>query len=175
MDIHTSNSIRKQLSEHKYYRKSENELRVNAPFESTKPCTILLAEDDIDDQKFALETFKKTKLVKSVHTLPDGTDLINYMKQEGFYDHSIISYTPIIIVLDLEMPKMNGFEVLQDIRSDCFLCEIPIIVLSSIRNKEKISKAFQYGATGYLMKPIKPHQIEHFIENAWQWPPKELW
>jgi len=155
--------------------RSEADLRTPLPIENTKPCTIILVDDDKDDRLFAMAEFKKSAAIRDVLALPSGTDLISYMKEKGFYDHSVISYSPVLIVLDMQMPTMNGIEVLQDIRADHFLREIPIIVLSSQYDRETVREAYINGATGYLTKPFNLEEIESFLPSAWQWPPSELW
>jgi two-component system response regulator len=145
------------------------------PSQLIKPCTIILAEDNQDDRMLAMQKFKKSNLVKDVVAVPDGMKLIDYMKKEGFYDHSIICFTPMVIVIDLQMPNKDGFEILADIKSDNFLKEIPVIVLSSLKTDESVSKAFRLGADGFLKKPLEMKRLESLLCMGWQWPPAELW
>ena len=155
--------------------KTETDLRVPRSYRAIKPCTIILADDDQDDREFATRKFKRSRHVHDVKALPGGVDLISYMKEEGYYDHSVIRYNPMMIVLDMHMPEMNGLEVIKDIRSDSFMKEIPIIMLSSDYNRDKIIEAYKCGANGYLHKPLNVKNIERYLPQAWQWPPEELW
>lgn len=140
-----------------------------------EPCTIIMAEDDQDDRMHATHKFKQSNLVRDVISVPDGTKLVDYMKEEGFYDRSVMRYNPVVIVIDLQMPGMDGFEILSEIKADSFLKEIPVIVLSSLKTDQSIAKAFQLGADGFLRKPLQLKKIEAFLHMGWQWPPKELW
>ncbi|MCI5061218.1 MAG: response regulator [Alphaproteobacteria bacterium] len=142
---------------------------------SVTPCSVILVDDDMDDRNFAIKKLEKSKLVQEVLALPSGMDLISYMKQEGFYDHSVIRYSPVLILLDMQMPKMNGLDVIRDIRSDSFLKDIPIIVLSGQKHTHVIGQAFALGANGYLKKPLRLNKVEGFLPQAWQWPPPDLW
>lgn len=145
------------------------------PQEEIKPCTILLVDDDLDDRFAAIRQCKTSPLVKDIVELTDGSELISYMKEYGYYDHSIIRYNPLLIVLDLQMPGVNGYEILQELKSDPFLQEVPIIVLSSLSNQYPITKALGLGANGYLTKPLNLNKLEQFIPKGWQWPPESMW
>lgn len=140
-----------------------------------RACTILLVEDDWDDYFFAKDSCENSELVKDVILMPNGEELLYYLKDHGFYDHSIIRYNPLLIVLDLQMPKMNGYDVLKELKSDPFLKEVPVIVLSTLDHDQPIAKAFDHGADGYLTKPLNMRKLEKFIPQGWQWPPQEMW
>lgn len=100
--------------------------------DSVSNCTIFLVEDDWDDYFFAKDSCEGSDLVKEVVLMPNGEELIYYLKEHGFYDHSVIRYNPLLVVLDLQMPKMNGYEVLKELKADPFLNEVPVIVLSAL-------------------------------------------
>lgn len=140
-----------------------------------KPCTIILAEDDQDDRMLAMHKFKSSSLVKDVVAVPDGTKLIDYMKESGFYDRSIMCYNPMVIVIDLQMPNMDGFEILSEVKSDSFMKEIPVIVLSSLKTDNSVAKAFRLGADGFLRKPLELKRLESLLYMGWQWPPADMW
>lgn len=114
-------------------------------------------------------------MIKDVIPLPDGADLIDYLKENGYYDHSVIRYSPLLILLDIQMPGINGYEILKELKSDPFLKEVPIVILSGLANKYPIAKAFGLGADGYLTKPLNLQKLEQFVPEGWQWPPEDLW
>ena len=147
----------------------------NLDQETIKPCTIILVDDDLDDRYFTMEECKNSPLVKEIIPLRDGTDLVTYLKDNGFYDHSVIRYNQLLIVLDMQMTGINGFEILEELKADPFLKEVPIIILSSLGNKYPIAKAFGLGADGYLNKPLRLEKLEKFIPEAWEWPPESMW
>ncbi len=163
------------MNSHMNMFKTETDLRVPRSYRVIKPCTIMLVDDDQDDREFAIRKFNRSRHVRDVKALPSGVDLISYMKEEGFYDHSVIRYNPLLIVLDMHMPKMNGLEVIEDIRSDNFMKEIPIVILSSQNDRKTVLEAYKSGANGYLHKPLNVRNIERYLPQAWQWPPEELW
>ena len=143
--------------------------------EPVKPCTIILVDDDPDDRHFAMEAFKRSEKVKDVLPLPDGEDLIGYLKERGFYDRSVLCFNPILILLDLQMPRLNGFETLAKIKYDPFLKEVPVIVLTTLTDTRKIFEAMSLGADGYLNKPLDFKKLEGFLARGWSWPPQEMW
>ena len=134
----------------------------------TKPCKILLVDDDLDDRMFAEQTFKRSPLIEDVTGFSNGLDLVAYLKSGIKGNYVDLIDTPTLIALDLEMPCMNGFQVLKNLKSQDVLKDIPVIVLSSIKTDYRIIKAFRLGADGYLAKPLDLHRLEAFIPMAWQ-------
>lgn len=143
--------------------------------EPFKPCTVILVDDDPDDRAFAIRSFEASDKVRDVLPLPDGEDLIAYLKESGFYDRSVLCFNPILILLDLQMPRMDGFGVLREVKSDPFLKDVPVVVLSTLCSMHRILEAFSLGADGYLKKPLDFKNLEDFLAMGWSWPPKELW
>lgn len=140
-----------------------------------KPCQIFLIEDDADDRLLARKELEKHDNVDVVVAFKDGKELTDYMKRQGFMDHSVVLFEPLMILIDLEMPVKDGFEVLKELKSDSFLSEIPMIVITSQQSREKMFKAFQMGADGLFQKPLQASMLDQFFSKTWQWPPKEMW
>ena len=138
-------------------------------------CRVFLVEDDMDDSLFSQRQLEASGKVGEVKCFANGEDLINYMRKEGFEDRSVLCMVPTIIIVDINMPRMDGFKVLQRLKSDRFLEEIPIVVLSGELSYETIRKALDLRADGVLRKPLHVEKLKEFFKNAWQWPTQEMW
>ncbi|WP_290598269.1 MULTISPECIES: response regulator [unclassified Archaeoglobus] len=106
---------------------------------------ILLVEDNTDDIFMVRKAFQKAGIVNPLDVVNDGEKAIEYLR----------SNTPVIILLDLKLPKISGFEVLKWIKSRERLKRIPVIVLASSRNGEDINRAYDLGANSYITKPVR--------------------
>jgi two-component system response regulator len=140
-----------------------------------KPCRVLLIEDDLDDQVLAKKRLSRSGMVEEVLCFTNGTELIQYLYDQGFHDRSVWCMTPMIIILDLNMPLMDGFAVLQELKSDAFLSEIPVIVVTGTQSPEDVKKAFGLKADAVFQKPIDVTKFESFFKQAWTWPRKDMW
>src|SRR3982751_172244 len=138
-------------------------------------CRILLIEDDLDDQILAKKRLGRSEMVQEVLCFSNGAELIQYLYDQGFHDRSVWCLTPMVIVLDLNMPLMDGFAVLQEIKSDPFLAEIPVLVVTGTQSKEDVQKAFGLKADAVFQKPLNVSKLESFFNQAWSWPRKEMW
>jgi CheY-like chemotaxis protein len=147
----------------------------DSPEQAIQPCQIFLIEDDPDDRMLAERELEKCEAVKSVKSFPDGKVLTDYMKEQGFFDHSVMLYTPVLLLVDLEMPRKDGIEVIKELKSDPFLEPIPLIVVTSSKSTERFQQARRYGAQGIFRKPLTRSMIEEYFNDAWQWPPKEMY
>jgi CheY-like chemotaxis protein len=139
------------------------------------PCRVFLVEDDIDDGILNKRRLEASDDVKEVLVFPNGAELIRYMKEQGFQDHSVMCMTPTMIIVDLNMPKMDGFQVLQELKSDPFLQDIPVVVVSGDPSYDNIKRAHHLRADGFFSKPLNVYNIRTFFSRAWQWPKNEMW
>lgn len=140
-----------------------------------KPVQIFLIEDDADDRLLARKELEDCAYIDTVATFQDGEELINYMNKQGFMDRSVILFSPLLILIDLEMPRKDGLQVIEELRHDPFLRAIPLIVITNSNCPEKLKKAKALGASSVFKKPLNKEMLNHFFEDAWQWPPEELW
>ena len=138
-------------------------------------CRVLLVEDDMDDRLFSLRQLEGCPKVDDVKCFANGEDLLRYMHEQGFEDRSVMCMTPTIIIVDLNMPRVDGYRVLQKLKTDAFLEEIPVVVLSGDLNYETIRRALDLRADGVLRKPLNVAKLSEFFRAAWQWPTKEMW
>jgi CheY-like chemotaxis protein len=143
--------------------------------EGMTPCRVLLVEDDFDDQVLAKKRLTLSPEVEDVICFSNGTELVQYLYDQGFHDRSAWCLTPMVIVLDLNMPMMDGFAVLQELKSDPFLSEIPVIVVSGTQSREEVQKAFSLKADAVFKKPLNVSKLQAFFKEGWSWPRKEMW
>jgi CheY-like chemotaxis protein len=117
--------------------------------------TILLADDDENDVFFLERAFKQAQIINPVQRAKDGENAIEYLGGEGIYADRAKYPLPCIMLLDLKMPKKNGFEVIEWVRAQPGLKRLPIVVLTSSREDPDVNRAYELGANTYLVKPVK--------------------
>lgn len=140
-----------------------------------EPCKIFVIEDNHDDQLFIKRELKHSEFVDNVHCFDDGMPLLQYMKQHGFMDHSVIAFTPMIFLVDIEMPGVDGLQIIRQLKEDPFLAEIPVIAITATESPEKLLDAKRYGANGVFRKPFRRWMLDDFFQKAWKWPPDTMW
>lgn len=121
---------------------------------------ILLVEDNMSDAELTVRALKKNNLANHLVHLEDGQEALDYIFAEGNYSSRNIENTPKLILLDLKMPKINGIQVLQKIKSDDRTKKIPVIVLTSSKEDPDIEECYLLGANSYVVKPV---QFEKFL------------
>jgi len=127
-----------------------------------KRIEILLVEDNPGDIRLASEALSESKLKNNLNVVMDGVEALQYLRHEGKYTDSP---TPDIILLDLNLPKKDGVEVLQEIKSDDQLKHIPVLILTSSKADEDVYKTFNLHANCYISKPLDMFQFMHVIKG----------
>jgi CheY-like chemotaxis protein len=128
---------------------------------------ILLVEDNEGDVRLIKEAFNESKIDKSFSVARDGEDALNYLYKRGKY---IECLKPDIILLDINLPKKNGFEVLEQIKNDPDLRRIPVIMLSSSSSEDHITRSYDLRANCYVTKPVDFDEylsVVKIIEDFW--------
>ncbi|MFN7087921.1 MAG: response regulator [Burkholderiales bacterium] len=120
---------------------------------------ILLVEDDPDDEALALRAFRKIRIGDEIVVARDGVEALDYLFGSGKYEGRDISVAPAVILLDLKLPLLDGFEVLSRIRSGEATRLLPVVVLSSSSEREDVGRSYSLGANGYLRKPVDYDQF----------------
>jgi len=116
--------------------------------------TILLVEDNPDDIALARRAFRKCGLEKNIVIAHDGIEALNYLfNREEDADREKTNL-PVVVLLDIKMPGMNGIEVLKQIRSQKRTVYLPIVMLTSSDNQQDIFQSYKYGANSYILKPV---------------------
>jgi CheY-like chemotaxis protein len=128
---------------------------------------VLLVEDDPGDVLMTREAFEQHKVANALHVVSDGVDAIRFLRREAGYADVP---RPGLILLDLNLPRMDGREVLAEIKSDPALCDIPVVVLTTSSADEDILRSYQLHANAYVTKPVDfnrfvdvVRQIDHFF------------
>ncbi|MFW9946283.1 MAG: response regulator [Candidatus Odinarchaeota archaeon] len=128
---------------------------------------ILLIEDNAADIRLTKEVLQESKIVSNLDVVRDGVEAIDYLKKKGKFSNT---RKPNLILLDLNLPKRNGFEVLEVIKQDKELKRIPIVILTVSDAKEDLIKAYNLHANCYVIKPLEMsefHKIINSIVNFW--------
>jgi two-component system, chemotaxis family, response regulator Rcp1 len=126
------------------------------------PIKVLLVEDSLADRRLTQEAFLDANNSIQFLVASDGVDAIAFLKQEGTYVHAP---RPDIILLDLNLPKMDGREVLAHIKTDFSLQSIPVLILATSDSEMDIVKSYQLHANCYLCKPASFREFEHLVKS----------
>jgi len=126
---------------------------------------ILLAEDSGTDLKIVLRAFEKSSCQNNIFTVRDGQEVVDFIWHQGQYADKKKYPRPNIIVLDLNMPKLSGFEVLKRLKSDLQYNFIPVVMLTSSQQEADIVKSYSLGASGYIPKPANYEDYVKMIEG----------
>jgi len=124
--------------------------------------SILLAEDDEDDSVLIRNTLKESRVVNDIHWVKNGEELMDYLLRQGAYENPKKSPKPCLILLDLNMPKKNGREALQEIKAHPVLHSIPVVILTTSQADEDIIRSYNLGANSYIRKPVS---FSDFVET----------
>lgn len=117
------------------------------------PITILMADDDDDDYVLTKKALKESKLLNTLVRVKDGEELIDYLLARGPYEGQEVA-RPGVILLDLNMPRMDGREALKVIKSDPTLSNIPVIVFTTSKAEEDVYRSYQLGGNSFITKPV---------------------
>ena len=120
----------------------------------SKPITILMAEDDAEDRMLVKDAWKESRLANELRFVEDGEELMDYLRHSGKYAGPGDSLRPGLILLDLNMPKKDGREVLEEIKADPDLRSIPIVVLTQSKAEEDNIRSYDLGVSSYIIKPV---------------------
>jgi len=117
-----------------------------------QPMTIVLADDDPDDRALVREALDETGLTVDLRTVGDGPELLQYLRREGRYIKEDAP-KPDLILLDLNMPRMSGHEVLEELRADQRLRAIPVVVLTTSNRDDDVVRTYELGGNSFITKP----------------------
>jgi chemotaxis family two-component system response regulator Rcp1 len=128
---------------------------------------ILLVEDNLADIRLTEQAFTESKIKTILYNVKDGVEAINFLRKSGKYTKVC---RPDLILLDLNLPKKNGLEVLKDIKQDEDLKRIPVVVLTISANEEDLIKAYDLHANAFVNKPLEIREFYHLIKSI-----EEFW
>lgn len=132
-----------------------------------QPIDILLVEDNPGDARLAKEALYDSKLKNNLFIVNDGVEAMSYLRKEGKYAKMP---TPDLVLLDLNLPRKDGREVLKEIKEDVDLKRIPVVILTMSRAEEDVLKSYDLHANCFISKPIDLNQflkVVHSIEDFW--------
>lgn len=135
--------------------------------ENTKPIDILLVEDDPGDVRLAREALKEGKVHSVIHAASDGIEALDFLFKRNAYKDAV---RPDLIILDLNLPRKDGREVLEEIKNDESLKRIPVVILTISKSEEDILRTYNLHANCYITKPLdldKFIDVVKAIEDFW--------
>ena len=132
----------------------------------TKPITILMAEDDPDDRQMTKEAFAESHLNNDLRFVEDGVELMDYLCRRGKYVDPASSPYPGLLLLDLNMPRMDGREALREIKKDPRLKNLRVIILTTSKAEEDIHRSYDLSATSYISKPVTLASLIEVIKTV---------
>jgi len=133
----------------------------------TRPIEVLLVEDNPGDVRLTREALKEGKVSNNLHVAPDGVEALAFLRREGNYADAV---RPDLILLDLNLPRKGGREVLEEIKGDPALRHIPVVILTSSSAEQDIARAYDLHANCYISKPVDLDQfitVVRSIEDFW--------
>jgi len=130
-----------------------------------KERVILLVEDNSDDEALTMRALKKNNIANTILVARDGVEALDYLFGTGQYAERDTSVQPELILLDLKLPKVDGFEVLKKLRADERTKLLPVVILTSSKEQQDIVNGYGLGANSYVRKPV---DFQHFVSAVGQ-------
>jgi CheY-like chemotaxis protein len=121
---------------------------------------ILLVEDNPKDAELTLAALARCQLLNDVTHVRDGVEALEYLRTEGRYEGAMHG-GPVVVLLDLKLPKLNGLEVLKEIRTDAALSSTPVVMLTSSREEQDLILSYELGVNAFVVKPV---DFKEFLE-----------
>jgi two-component system response regulator len=126
---------------------------------------ILLVEDNQDDEELTIRTLKKNNILNDIIVAHDGIEALDYLFGTGKYKDRDMSIMPVIVMLDIKLPKINGLEVLKRIRSDERTKLLPVVILTSSDEERDLIESYMLGANSYVHKPVNFSQFQKAVQQ----------
>lgn len=133
----------------------------------TRPIDILLVEDNPGDARLAQEALRESKLRNVIHLVRDGVEAMEFLRRAGRFGDAV---TPDLVLLDLNLPRKDGREVLAELKQDPVLRRIPVVILTTSKDEEDVLRSYNLHANCYITKPIDLEQflrVVRSIEDFW--------
>ena len=126
--------------------------------------TILLAEDSLADAEMAIDALREAHLVNPIVHVEDGIECLDYLHARGKYAGRPEGL-PAVLLLDIKMPRMDGLEVLRELRNHEQLKRLPVVVLTSSREESDLARSWDLGVNAYVVKPVDSEQFFHAVKT----------
>ncbi|HET7184999.1 MAG TPA: response regulator [Terriglobales bacterium] len=133
---------------------------------SQLPTEILLVEDDPRDVELTTRSLEKENLCNNIHVVRDGAEALDFIFGRGAYCHRQDGAVPYLILLDLKLPKVDGLEVLRQIKQNARTRMIPVVVLTSSREQRDLVESYRLGVNSYIQKPVDFAQFQEAVKQV---------
>jgi len=130
-----------------------------------KPAVILLVEDDRGDQELTRRALQEGKIRNELHIVEDGEEALAYLFRRGKYKDPATSPRPDLLLLDLNLPRVDGRQVLERVRADSTLRRMAVVVLTTSRQEEDILRSYEVGCNSFITKPVGMDQFIQVIQS----------
>ena len=127
---------------------------------------ILLVEDNQDDMALALHALERGKLANKIVVVRDGEDVLDFLFCRGAFAHRSFDHPPKLILLDLKLPKVDGLEVLKQVKSDPRTKAIPVVIMTSSKEERDLVASYHSGANSYIQKPVDFDQFREVVKTV---------
>jgi len=127
---------------------------------------ILLVEDSQDDIDLALHTLRREKLANNIFAARDGEEALDFLFCRGAFAHRSFDHPPKLVLLDLKLPKVDGLEVLKQVKSDPRTKIIPVVVMTSSKEERDLVAGYHLGANSYIQKPVDFEQFRETVKTV---------
>ncbi len=134
-------------------------------YKKAEPIQILMADDDEDDRLLAQDAMEESRVLNAFRFVKDGVELLEYLRNEGQFADTQQYPRPNLILLDLNMPRMDGREALQELKKDPNLRAIPVVILTTSKEEEAKLKGYDLGAASYITKPVDFDGLVELMKN----------
>jgi len=131
-----------------------------------KPAVILLIEDDKGDQELIRRSFEKGKIKNDLYIVEDGEQALDYLLRRGKYSDPALSPRPDLVLLDLNLPKIDGRKVLEKIRSTVELKRLVVVILTTSKQDQDIIRSYEMGVNSYITKPFDFQQFVKVVQEV---------
>ena len=131
-----------------------------------KQIEILLVEDNAEDVELTLHTLQRENLANNIHVVRDGEEALEFLFCKGGYCDRSFESPPRLVLLDLKLPKINGLDVLKQLKADPRTRSIPVVILTSSREERDLVQGYGNGANSYIQKPVDFDQFRDTVKKA---------
>lgn len=126
---------------------------------------ILLVEDNPNDEALTLRAFKKNNILNEIIVVRDGQEALDFLFCEGDYSTRDKNLNPQVILLDINLPKINGLEVLQQLRANEYTALIPVVIMTTSDEQNDLIRSYQLGANSYVRKPVELNDFMQAVKQ----------
>jgi DNA-binding response OmpR family regulator len=133
---------------------------------NTGELDILLVEDNQDDMDLAMHALRREKLANRIFVVRDGEEALDFLFCRGAYAHRMFDRPPKLVLLDLKLPKVDGLEVLKQLKADSRTKNIPTVIMTSSREERDMVSGYNLGANSYIQKPVDFGQLRETVKNV---------